>query len=171
MAEIIKAYQERMPAMRFIGKIYTNKDRVNGTYAAKWGEWHTQGWFQVLEELKKAPQGEWDSYIGMCRVKDGEEFQYWIGMFLPENAEVPAGFSYQDFPASELGICWVRGLEKEVYMKDEDCIKRLLADGIPVGPGLDGAWWCMERYQCPRFTTPNENGQIILDYCFFIQNQ
>jgi len=24
--------------------------------------------------------------------------------------------------------------------------------------------WCFERYQCPRFTSPDENGNVILDY-------
>ena len=24
--------------------------------------------------------------------------------------------------------------------------------------------WCFERYQCPRFTTPDEQGNVILDY-------
>ena len=24
--------------------------------------------------------------------------------------------------------------------------------------------WCFERYQCPRFTAPDENGNVILDY-------
>lgn len=24
--------------------------------------------------------------------------------------------------------------------------------------------WCFERYNCPRFTTPDENGNVILDY-------
>jgi hypothetical protein len=26
------------------------------------------------------------------------------------------------------------------------------------------AYWCMELYNCPRFTIPMENGEIILDY-------
>lgn len=24
--------------------------------------------------------------------------------------------------------------------------------------------WCMKLYNCPRFTTPMDNGEIILDY-------
>ena len=29
--------------------------------------------------------------------------------------------------------------------------------------------WCLERYNCPRFTTPDENGDIILDYAIAIE--
>ena len=169
MAEIMKAYREQMPAFRFIGKVYGYKDCTEGTFAQKWGEWHEKGWFQELEKLSDAPKGDWDSYIGLCRAKEGEEFQYWIGMFLPAGTEVPAGFSFQDFPVSELGVCWVQGLENDLYMKEKECIGRLLADGIPVGPDGSGVWWSMERYQCPRFTTPDENNRLILDYCFFVQ--
>lgn len=28
--------------------------------------------------------------------------------------------------------------------------------------------WCFERYNCPRFTTPDENGNVILDYALSI---
>ena len=28
----------------------------------------------------------------------------------------------------------------------------------------DGFAWSMELYNCPRFTTPDEQGRIILDY-------
>ena len=28
--------------------------------------------------------------------------------------------------------------------------------------------WCFERYNCPRYTTPDENGNVILDYAVSI---
>jgi hypothetical protein len=34
--EIKKVYKEHLPAVRFIGKCYTDKDRVNGSFGAKW---------------------------------------------------------------------------------------------------------------------------------------
>ena len=40
MAEIIKVYGQKVGAMRFIGKKYGDADRVNGSFSAKWGEWH-----------------------------------------------------------------------------------------------------------------------------------
>lgn len=29
--------------------------------------------------------------------------------------------------------------------------------------------WCFERYNCPRFTMPDENGNVILDYGISIE--
>ena len=49
---IIKAFEETHPALRFIGKKYTNKDRVNGSYAAKWQEWFKEGYFKPLDLLE-----------------------------------------------------------------------------------------------------------------------
>lgn len=30
--------------------------------------------------------------------------------------------------------------------------------------------WCFKRYNCPRFTTPDEKGNAILDYAISIEN-
>lgn len=38
MAEIINVYRQTIPAMRFIGKKYTDDDRINGSFSAKWEE-------------------------------------------------------------------------------------------------------------------------------------
>jgi hypothetical protein len=51
MAQIIKAYSQEVPAFRFIGRKYTNKDRVNGNYSAKWGEWFQNGWFDQVDKM------------------------------------------------------------------------------------------------------------------------
>ena len=164
MAEIIRAYREQMPAFRFISKRYGEEDRVNGSFAAKWGEWFSKGWFGELEKLSQGPAGDWDAYIGLCHMKEDGAFEYWIGMFLPPQTQVPEGYASQDFPAAELGVCWVQGTEGEIYQREAECIKRLEAEGISVGER-----WSMERYQCPRYTTPDEAGRVILDYCFFVR--
>jgi len=43
------------------------------------------------------------------------KFEYWIGIFMPENTSVPNGFIHHDFPKATLGVCWVHGQESEVY--------------------------------------------------------
>ena len=167
MAEITKAYREGIGASRFIGKQYGNADRVNGAFGAKWGEWFENGWFGVLEQQTKASLKDicedGDAYIGLMRDKDGA-FEYWIGLFMPEHTAVPDGFAHIDFPRSELGTCWVYGKEDTVYGNEVNCLNRLVAEGFEIGNG-----WCFERYACPRFTTPDEKGNIILDICFFVK--
>lgn len=171
MTEIIKAYRQSVPALRFIGKKYGDSDRVNGGFGKQWGDWFEQGLFGIIEaKIKgslKTVYEDGDAYIGLMRWKDGEPFEYWIGIFAPEGTEVPEGFDYRDFPASDLGVCWVYG--DDVYCKEDECAKRLSSEGYKVIPDGEGAYWFFERYCCPRFTSPDEKGFRILDICHYIE--
>jgi hypothetical protein len=103
------------------------------------------------------------------RWKEGEPFEYWIGIFMPESTSVPDGFEYHDFPKTTLGVCWVYGKESEVYMQEKNCRKKLEENGHEVIKDKKNAYWFFERYGCPRFTTPDENGKIILDICHYLK--
>ncbi|MCL2547137.1 MAG: hypothetical protein FWE06_08130 [Oscillospiraceae bacterium] len=166
MAEIIKVYKESMGAKRFIGKKYGDSDRVNGTFGAKWCEWFSNGWFDQIEDQIEGGLKEGDGSIGLMRGKDGA-FEYWIGYFTPENTIAPDGFDCIDFPKSELGVCWVYGKDGEVYFHEGACADRLKQEEFDLACGDDS--WCFERYVCPRFTVPDDKGNIILDICFLLK--
>ncbi len=172
MPEIIKCYRQKVPAARFIGVKYGDGDRVNGGFGVKWSEWFQNNRFAPLEELCNseflAEYEDGGAYIGLMRCRNSEPFEYWIGMFLPAEATVPEGYAYQDFPASDLGVCWVKGKESTVYCQEEKCGIRLGTDGMKVIDDGNGAYWFFERYAVPRFTAPDENGEIILDICHFV---
>jgi len=167
MAEIIKVYEQNVDAMRFIGKKYGDDDRVDGNFGAKWGEWHINDWFGKIEKLIdrhiKEIYEDGDAYIGLMHGGHDEPFEYWIGIFMPEGTIVPDGFDYIDFPAGKLGVCWIQGKENDVFMLEGKCGERLEKEGFDVN--ID---FCFERYACPRFTTPDDNGNIILDICFYL---
>lgn len=166
MAEIIKVFREEIPAMRFIGKKYHD-------YGG-WGEWFANGWFDVVES-SMGGTGKileiWENggaYVGLeCR-KNGELLEYWIGMFTPENTEVPEGFCYLDFPKSSLGTCWIYGREEEVHGAAAGCPEALRKAGMEPGVDENGIGRSFENCLCPRFTTPDDKGNIILDYCCFL---
>ncbi len=171
MIEIIKIYKQHVPALRFIGKKYGDQDRVNGGFGVKWGEWFSNGWFTTLEKISeiKDVYEDGNAYIGLMRCKEGDKFEYWIGMFMEEQAKVPEGFDYVDFPESSFGVCWVYGKENELYMKEPECFEKLKENGYEIVNDKDEACWFFERYVCPRFTTPDEKGNVILDICFYIK--
>ena len=166
MAEIIKAYKESIPAMRFIGKKYSG--------FGHWGEWFANCWFDVVETAMGGVESirklwkDGDGYIGLERRKDGEPFEYWLGMFTPSDTAVPEGFQFIDFPETGLGICWIYGKESETHAMTGKCADKLASEGIEVASDKNGAIWSFENCVCPRFTTPDEKGNIILDYCYFI---
>lgn len=173
MSEIIKVYRQEIPALRFIGKKYGDEDRVNGGFGKLWGDWFQNGWFAVIEQQSdkrlRTVYADGDAYIGLMRWKDGEPFAYWIGIFMPESTPVPEEFAYKDFPAAALGVCWVYGQEGQVYMQEKECARRLGQEGYVVTADGEGAHWFFERYGCPRFTTPDEKGNIILDICHYVK--
>lgn len=173
MSEIIKAYRQSIPALRFIGKKYGDADRVNGMFGVKWGEWFQNGWFEIIEKQINGNPGDicedGGAYIGLMRDKHEEPFQYWIGMFVPTDTDIPEDFEYIDFPKSELGICWIYGKEDEVYCREGQCAEKLKEKGMDIINDENGACWFFERYACPRFTAPDEKRNIILDIGFFIK--
>lgn len=175
MAEIIKTYTQEQPTLRFIGKRYLESDRINGLFAAKWEEWFQKGWFDhiiaqcVNQDQDSFPEAE--AFIGLCRAKEGQPMEYWIGVFTPMGTEVAEGFEALDFPACKLGVCWVYGAAHngEIYGKEELCAQLLTEQGHRVGADQEGVLTVFERYVCPRFTQADETGRVILDICFILQ--
>lgn len=173
MYEIVKNYKQAIPATRFIGIKYGDEDRTNGSFASKWERWFETGRFEKLESLIKddfrQAYEDFDAYVGLMRYKEGEKFEYWIGMFLPEGTMVPEGFEYVDFPESNLGVSWLHGQETEIFGKENECAKKLSEKGYEIVSDKNGAWWFFERYGCPRFTNPDESRKVILDICYFVK--
>lgn len=167
MAEITKVFKEEVPAMRFIGKKYPD-------YSG-WGEWFVNGWFDTVENAMGGTDkilAVWKNggaYVGLERRKNGQLLEYWIGMFAPENTEVPEGFDHIDFPKSNLGTCWIYGKEDETHAAVCHCWKALQDAGIETCPDSGGAEISFENCLCPRFTTPDEKGNVILDYCYYVK--
>ena len=167
MAEITKVFKEEVPAMRFIGKRYHD-------YGG-WGEWFANGWFDTIENSMGGTDqilAVWENggaYVGLERRKNGELLEYWIGMFTPGNTEVPEGFEQIDLSKSSLGTCWIYGRADEVHGAVGNCWEAVRNAGMEIAADDDGAVMSFENCLCPRFTTPDEKGNVILDYCYFVK--
>ena len=157
--KILKVEQESCPAARLIGKKYSGN--VN------WGEWWSNSWFDELEAIPSLPIND-NGYIGAVHIVDGMP-EYWIGMFFPANADVPQGFEYVDIEPLNYAVCYLYGSENssEFYTMEthEMCLEELKEHDLKRKEDD----WCFERYNCPRFTTPDESGNVILDYAVSIE--
>ena len=141
--EIINAYLEDCPACRFIGRRYTSKDSLNGSYGHKWGEWWANDSFAPLEKLPHMSIVG-DSTMAAIRVVNGE-LEYWIGFFCPADVEAPEGYEAVDIGPRKYAVLWKRGDEHigELYGLEAHnlCLKELKRNG----------WirreddWCFER--------------------------
>lgn len=160
--EIINAYIEECPACRFVGKRYTPKDSVNGSYGHKWGEWWANNYFAPLDTLPHMPIVGDSTMAAMHVVND--EVEYWIGFFCPADTETPDGYEAIDIGPRKYAVLWRKGDEHngELYGLEAHnlCLAELKRnDWVRVEDD-----WCFERYNCPRFTTPDADGRVILDY-------
>lgn len=170
MATITKVYTQQVPAMRFIGKKYGDEDRVDGGFGVHWGRAFETGLFERLEKLADGQLFEdAGAYIGLMRCKDNEPFVYAIGMFCPAGTPVPEDLDSFDFPASQLGIGWLYGPEPELYCKEHEVAQKLGEAGLSICNDAQDACWFFERYACPRFTQPDEQGNVTLDIGFFVK--
>lgn len=158
--EILEIKKESCPKARLIGKRYEG--------VPNWGEWWENNWFETLETNQRLSFNG-DAYIGGVHIVNGMP-EYWIGMLFPENTEVPEGFEYVDIAPLDYAICYLYDKENssEFYTIDthNQCLEKL----------KEYNWkrkeddWCLERYNCPRFTTVDEKGNVILDYAISIES-
>ena len=171
--EVTKIYKEQFPALRFIGKRYTNDDRVDGGFGKQWGEWWREDKFTKMKE--GAPSKPYDdATIGLMTMRgDMSDFTYWIGLFFPSGTHVPEGYDFIDLPKSSIGIGWVRGNEEngEIFGGPPHAAvcKKLEEENVgdfrnDIGGEGSDTYCFFERYNCPRFTEKDANGNVILDY-------
>lgn len=167
MAEIRRVYQQSLPAMKLVGKRYGEADRENGGFGGKWSEWFEKGWFEPLKMPDTAePFEDCDAYIGLCLCRAEGPFEYWIGVFLPEDFPVPEGYDSLPLKAGQIDVAWIYGKEPDIY---SNCFLYTPREGCPVCvPDENGVRRCFERYVCPRFTEPDRQGNIILDMCYYV---
>lgn len=74
MTEIVKAFRERVPAARLIGKRYSMAEEGA---ASHWGEWFENGWFLPLEMLGALKESE-GAFYGFMVARGEEDREYWI---------------------------------------------------------------------------------------------
>lgn len=157
--KILEIKQESCPAARFIGKKYEG--------SANWGEWWENNWFTVIEAMPALPFND-DAYIGAVHIVDGMP-EFWIGMFFPEGTEAPEGFEAVDMEPLKYAVCYLQDKENSGEFYTMDTHNRCLEELKVLGWKRKEDDWCFERYNCPRFTTPDEQGNVILDYGISIE--
>ncbi len=167
MVNVKEVLRESLPEVKLIGLRYTDADRdEHGSYGEKWDEWFQTGRFEALKG-DGGLKGVSDDFVGAMRM--GEQgFEYWIGILMAPNDPVPEGMQAVAIPAGDLGVCYVYGRDNtpEIYGMEvhEACMARFADRGWRVKEN----GWFIERYNCPRFTTPDEKGNVILDYCAYL---
>jgi len=167
----VNTYRQTMNPTRFIGKKYASGGEAWGNWSDDWDWDEPHSLFSRLEVdataiyKDKNPQ-DGCALIGLMCHPGGDHscFEYWLGFFTPENTPVPEGYDYTDFPAQDVGICWLYGKEEDVMARETVAYEKLKAEGFE----LIGNWW-FERY-VPHRETADSTGYKIMDICFFAKS-
>ena len=167
---IIKTFRQETPALRFIGKKYTEPlvDSVYDTILNNLNDWRFNYRFDAIaktdKDLKTLYEGA-NAYISLMRKKDGQFLEYWLGIFMPKEAAVPDGYEKIDFPQSALAVCSVYDKRNVVIHYDADCRKKLADDGLK---RQEDENWFFQRFNWRTFFEEDEYGKRIVDYCYFL---
>ena len=162
--EIVNIIREETPAVRFIGKRYTE----DADFGAAWGQWWSSGWFGPLDALEGRAAINQDSYCAAKRIVNGM-LEYWIGMFFEPSTEAPEGYESVDIGPLSFAVCWLRDKENSPDLTGLGAHNRCLEAMALQGYARKEDDWCFERDQCPRYTTPDAEGNVILDYAIAIE--
>lgn len=165
MGTLIQFEIRRLPRLRLIGKEirYAMQTQRKGEnrLPAFWNQCFAEQIFAPLE----AQQDQLFSpdYVGVMldfQREDGD-FSYIVGMLMLEGARVPQGYSAVTLDETEVAVGYIKGGEAQVC----GVAHRLTQAALEArGRTCAQMTWCMELYNCPRFTTPDENGDVIVDY-------
>ena len=173
MAKLVNLTTVDLPDLFAIGRVlHTNMAEVAkaNPIPAFWDTCFADGTFKLIENNSEILYNP--DYVGLMynyNVATGD-FSYMCGMLLTKEQLPTADFSIYRLPAGRTVISWIKGANSgEVCAQAHD----LTMDAIHAeGYDWDNeAGWLIELYNCPRFTTPDSEGQLILDYYVPIRNK
>ncbi|WP_024833748.1 GyrI-like domain-containing protein [Ruminiclostridium josui] len=166
MSELIKFEVKRLPGVKIVGKElrYNMEALMKGDNRIPdfWDKCFADGIFSLLEDQTDFIFDS--SYVGVMLDwdKGDGDFSYIVGMLMKDGVSVPEGYYHKDLEETDVAIGWIKGKNtadvcSSAHPLTEQAIKEK-------GYKCDNMKWCMELYNCPRYTTPDENGHIVLDY-------
>jgi len=157
--------KQKLPALRFIGKKCIETTQAVDVLNLL-DNWQLNGLFDDIENQGGA---YFNAYINLVRQKEGGISEHWMGMFMPENANVPRGYEAIDFPRSTLAVCSVYGKKDEIADYESECRDELTEEGFTLksNPRRIREWY-FRRFNWRGFFAADIYGKRLLDYCYFL---
>ena len=166
MAKLIKFEVVDLPKVYLVGKEAKfnievhNKD--DNSISAFWDKCFAEGTFSVLE--KQQDYVYQPAYVGTCIYWDMgcDTFTYICGMLFKEGVTVPEGYVVREIGGEKIGMCWIKGKDTADVCRNAHDITLLAIKNNGLCPNQ--MKWSMQLFTNPRFTIPDANGEVILDY-------
>lgn len=154
-------------SVRHVERVALPSLRLIGRTGTRWADWWANSWFDALEHHTVPPCDP--DYVDCYRICNGQE-EAWIGMLFPQNAPVPESFHTVELPAADYALIYLRGREDDPDLYGPAaralCIQAMAEQGMTPAPGL-----MLVRYNCPCFTTPDEEGFVTVDYLLLLKGE
>lgn len=166
MGRLINFEVAELPKLYVVGRElrYSMEALMGGDnrIPALWSTCFTDDTFSKLENQNELVFDA--SYVGVMTDwdKGDGDFSYICGMLMKEGVTVPNGYTAHEIEATRVAIAQIKGSDTaDVCSNAHELTEKKLKDE---GHSCDKMKWSMEFYNCPRYTEPDENGEIILDY-------
>lgn len=166
MGEMIKLDVKKLPPLKLVGKEirYNMESHMKGDnrMPAFWDRCFKEDIFSPLQAQVDFVYD--NAYVGVMIDWDKGDgnFSYIVGMLMLEGVSIPDNYVHRDIEETDVAIGWIKGENtadvcSTAHSQTEQSLKEK-------GYKCAQMKWCMELYNCPRFTVPDEKGHIILDY-------
>jgi predicted transcriptional regulator YdeE len=166
MAELLNFETTVLPETLVIGKqTRIPMESVKGPenpLPGFWDKCHADGTFQALEAMGDFIYNK--DYVGVMLDWDRGDgnFTYVVGMLMKVGAAVPEGFVSYTIGPSKVAFSWIRGENTADACAGAHTLTEMFLEEC--GLSCENMTWSMELYNCPRYTSPNADGEIIIDY-------
>jgi len=156
-----------MPAMRVVGKgmrpLFKDVQGPDNPLPKLWEQCFSDGTMAALDQLQDVSID--DAYVGWMAEWDEstQQFLYIVGKLVEPGTPVPDGFEHRDVAPCTAAVSWVQGPETSIYSQAHQLAEAAMKEQGYVYDSSAGGW-SMELYNCPRFTNPDAEGRVILDY-------
>ena len=99
---------------------------------------------------------------------DDKDFTYIVGMLMKPGVTIPEGYVAREIAEVDVAVGWIkgkfasRGVDRDGPDSENgyDLMVKSIKENDRDNSNMK---WCMEPYNCPRFTEPDENGDTIVD--------
>lgn len=164
MAKLIKLETIDLPKVYVVGKeIKVNMEEMmkgNSPIGEFWEKCMNDDTFETLQKQNVYS----NDYVGFMTDWDKGDgnFIYSCGMLLLDSIAPTDEYTVREIAPTKIGLSWIQGKDiTDVCVNAHDMTIEALKEN---GQAIGNMSWSMEVYNSPRFTNPDENGNIILDY-------
>ena len=162
MPTLVKFDVRQLPGLTVAGRAVRVRmaDEMDDPVSELWSRCHGDGTIDELDALDRFD----DAHVGWMGDFDAktQSFVYLAGVLLAHGASVPDGFDVRTIDPCRAAVGWVQGWPDELVPNAQELTETAMAEtGLQTD---DDAGWAMELYSRPRWDTPADNGEVVLDF-------